>query len=91
MRISTASDRRRAPIRGISEKPKFHTKMIKNGRWTVAVTPGYGPASYVGDFATEEEASVGFRPSQKTGRIQIPNNRHWSGSSRDYSRTTPQR
>jgi hypothetical protein len=40
----------------MTEKPKFHSKMIKNGRWTVAVAMGYGPASYVGDFATEEEA-----------------------------------
>ena len=55
-RISTASDRRRAPIRGMSGKPKFHTKMIKDGRWTVAATTGYGPASHVGDFAAEEEA-----------------------------------
>jgi hypothetical protein len=43
-------------IRGMNEKPKFHTKMIKDGRWTVAVTTGYGPKSHVGDFATEEEA-----------------------------------
>jgi hypothetical protein len=40
----------------MSEEPKFHTKMVKDGRWAVAVTTGYGPQSYVGDFATEEEA-----------------------------------
>jgi hypothetical protein len=40
----------------MSEKPKFHSKMIKEGRWTVAVRAGYGPASHVGTFATEEEA-----------------------------------
>jgi hypothetical protein len=38
------------------EKPKFHTKMIKDGRWTVAVTRDYSPPENVGDFATEEEA-----------------------------------
>jgi hypothetical protein len=43
-------------IAAMKEKPKFHSKMIKNGRWTVAVTTGYGPASYVGDYATEAEA-----------------------------------
>jgi hypothetical protein len=48
---------RQARILGMSEKPKFHSKMIKNGRWTVAVTVGYGPTSHVGDFATEEEAN----------------------------------
>jgi hypothetical protein len=31
--------------------------MIKDGRWTVAVTTGHGRISYVGDFATEEEAN----------------------------------
>jgi hypothetical protein len=31
--------------------------MMKNGRWTVIITYGYGLASYVGDFATEEEAN----------------------------------
>ena len=41
----------------MSEKPKFHSKMIKDGRWTVAVRAGYGPASHVGNFATEEEAN----------------------------------
>jgi hypothetical protein len=41
----------------MSEKPKFHSKMIKDGRWTVAVSTGYGPASHVGNFATEEEAT----------------------------------
>ena len=39
------------------EKPKFHSKMIKDGRWTVAVSTGYGPVSHVGNFATEEEAN----------------------------------
>jgi hypothetical protein len=47
----------RAHITVMSESPKFHSKMIKDGRWTVAVTTGHGPASYVGDFATEEEAN----------------------------------
>ena len=46
----------RAHILRMTEKPKFHSKMIKNGRWTVVVTTGYGPESRVGDFATEEEA-----------------------------------
>src|SRR5579871_743702 len=41
----------------MSEKPKFHSKMIKDGRWTVAVSTGYGPESHVGNFATEEEAN----------------------------------
>ena len=40
----------------MTEKSRFHSKMIKNGRWTVVVATGYGPASRVGDFATEEEA-----------------------------------
>jgi hypothetical protein len=42
---------------GMSEKPKFHSKMIKDGRWTVAVNTGHGPVSHVGNFATEEEAN----------------------------------
>jgi hypothetical protein len=41
----------------MSEKPKFHSKMIKDGRWTVAVKTGYGPVSHVGNFVTEEEAN----------------------------------
>jgi hypothetical protein len=41
----------------VSEKNKFHSKMMKNERWTVIITYGYGLASYVGDFATEEEAN----------------------------------
>ena len=41
----------------MSEKPKFHSKMIKDGRWTVAVSTGNGPVSRVGNFATEEEAN----------------------------------
>jgi hypothetical protein len=45
-----------AHIGVMSEKPRFHTKMVKDGRWTVAVTTGNGPPSHVGDFATEEEA-----------------------------------
>jgi hypothetical protein len=45
------SDRFQAHIRGMSEKPKFHTKMVKDGRWTVAFTAGYGPAENIGDFA----------------------------------------
>jgi hypothetical protein len=45
------------PGRQVSEKNKFHSKMMKNGRWTVIITYGYGLASYVGDFATEEEAN----------------------------------
>jgi hypothetical protein len=40
----------------ITEKPKFHSKMIKNGRWTVRVITGQGPDSHIGDFATEQEA-----------------------------------
>jgi hypothetical protein len=31
-------------------------KMIKGGRWAVAITTGHGPVSYVGNFATEAEA-----------------------------------
>jgi hypothetical protein len=38
------------------EKPKFHSKMIKNGRWAVSIVTGYGPASYIGDFVTEADA-----------------------------------
>ena len=34
----------------MSEKPKFHSMMIKDGRWTVAVRTGYGPVSHVGNF-----------------------------------------
>jgi hypothetical protein len=45
------------PGRQVSEKNKFHSKMMKNGRWTVIITYGYGLASYVGDFATEEAAN----------------------------------
>ncbi len=45
------------PGRQVSEKNKFHSKMMKNGRWTVTIIYGYGLASYVGDFATEEEAN----------------------------------
>jgi hypothetical protein len=41
----------------MSEKPKFHSRMIKDGRWTVAVSTGYGPVSHAGNFATEEEAN----------------------------------
>jgi hypothetical protein len=41
----------------MSETPKFHSKMIKDGRWAVAVTVGHAPASNVGNFATEEEAN----------------------------------
>jgi hypothetical protein len=39
------------------EQPKFHSKMIKDGRWNVAIKTGYGPFSHVGNFATEEEAN----------------------------------
>jgi hypothetical protein len=39
-----------------TEKPKFHSKMIKNGRWAVRVITGNGPDSQIGDFATEREA-----------------------------------
>ena len=46
-----------ARIFGMSEKPKFHSKMIKDGRWTVAARTGYGPVSHVGNFATEEDAN----------------------------------
>ena len=41
----------------MSEKPKFHSKMIKDGRWTVALNTGHGPVSRVGNFAAEEEAN----------------------------------
>jgi hypothetical protein len=40
----------------MKEKLKFHSKMVKDGRWTVAVSTGYAPISHVGNFATEEEA-----------------------------------
>ena len=46
-----------ARILGMSEKPEFHSKMIKDGRWTVAVSTGYCSVSHVGNFATEEEAN----------------------------------
>jgi hypothetical protein len=45
-----------AHIGMMREKPKFHTRMIKDGRWTVRIITGNGPDSHVGDFATEEEA-----------------------------------
>jgi hypothetical protein len=45
-----------AHSREMSEIPKFHSKMIKGGRWAVAITTGHGPVSYVGNFATEAEA-----------------------------------
>jgi hypothetical protein len=45
-----------AHIGAMTEAPKFHSKMVKSGRWTVTIATGYGPSSYVGDFATEEEA-----------------------------------
>jgi hypothetical protein len=41
----------------MNEEPKFHSKMIKDGRWTVAVITGHGPVSHVGNFATEKEAN----------------------------------
>jgi hypothetical protein len=56
-RIWDRTIRRQARILGMSRKPKFHSKMIKDGRWTVAVSTGYGPVSHVGNFATEEEAN----------------------------------
>lgn len=40
----------------MNEKTKFHTKMTKNGRWTVAIMDAPGPQTHIGDFATEEEA-----------------------------------
>jgi hypothetical protein len=43
-------------LAGMSETPKFHSKMIKDGRWTVRVITGSGPESHIGDFATEAEA-----------------------------------
>jgi len=45
-----------AHIGAMTVEPKFHSKMVKSGRWTVTIATGYGPSSYVGDFATEEEA-----------------------------------
>jgi hypothetical protein len=45
-----------AHIGAMTLEPKFHSKMVKSGRWTVTIATGYGPSSYVGDFATEEEA-----------------------------------
>jgi len=45
-----------AHIRRMTEKSKFHSKMIKDGRWTVRIITGHGPDSHIGDFATEEEA-----------------------------------
>jgi hypothetical protein len=45
-----------AHIGAMTEGSKFHSKMVKSGRWTVTIATGYGPSSYVGDFATEEEA-----------------------------------
>jgi hypothetical protein len=40
----------------MTEKSKFHSKMIKDGRWTVRIITGHGPDSHTGDFATEEAA-----------------------------------
>jgi hypothetical protein len=45
-----------AHSREMSEIPKFYSKMIKGGRWAVAITTGHGPVSFVGNFATEAEA-----------------------------------
>jgi hypothetical protein len=54
----------------MTEKPKFHSRMIKDGRWTVRVKTGYGPDSHIGDFATEEEAQRWIdRPNRKTGLL----------------------
>jgi hypothetical protein len=64
----------------MSEKPKFRTKMIKDGRWTVAVTAGYGPASHVGDFATEEEAQRWISTKSKDWPRIIPNDPQTSTS-----------
>jgi hypothetical protein len=41
----------------MSDKPKFHSKMIKDGRWTVAVSTGYGSESRVGSQADQEISS----------------------------------
>src|ERR1700682_4590985 len=53
-----------AHIGAMTVEPKFHSKMVKSGRWTVTIATGYGPSSYVGDFATDEEV-----PIRKTGPI----------------------
>jgi hypothetical protein len=45
-----------AHIGAMTEGPEFRSKMVRSGRWTVTIVTGYGPSSYVGDFATEEEA-----------------------------------
>jgi hypothetical protein len=42
-------------------------KMIKDGRWTVAVSTGYGPVSHVGNFTTEEEANRLIVTDSKNG------------------------
>ena len=62
-----------ARILRMSEKPKFHSMMIKDGRWTVAVRTGYGPVSHVPNFATEERQTAGLRRNRKTGPTQLIN------------------
>jgi hypothetical protein len=37
-----------AHIGAMIEGPKFHSKMVKSGHWTVTIATGYGPSSYVG-------------------------------------------
>ena len=54
----------------MTEKPKFHSKMIKNGRWTVRVITGNGPESHIGNFATEKRPTNGSRPIRKTGLVK---------------------
>jgi hypothetical protein len=49
----------------MTEKPKFHSKMIKNGRWTVRVITGNGPESHIGNFATEGEADKWIAANSK--------------------------
>ena len=46
-----------AHIGAMTEGPKFQSKMVKGGRWAVTIATGYGPSSYVGDFATGRTGS----------------------------------
>jgi hypothetical protein len=45
---------------------EFHPRKLKNGRWSVIITTGYGPDSHVGDFATEEEAERWISANSKS-------------------------
>ena len=47
------------------EKPKSHSKMIKDGRWTVAINTGYGPSHMSGILRPRKRPTAGLRPFEK--------------------------